>query len=157
MGLYLILFPLLALVLGLIRRSQGRESPDMRFQRQHMDPGGLSNRSPTYCNTMMRRRGMANGWCKEKNTFVHEPLADVQAVCFQENVPCRNGRNNCYKSRSPMHITECNLKPTYRHVIHCDPNGGSRDRKCDYLTSHYQKHIIVACEGNPYVPVHLDN
>nr|Q9WUX6.1 RecName: Full=Ribonuclease pancreatic; AltName: Full=RNase 1; AltName: Full=RNase A; Flags: Precursor [Uranomys ruddi]CAB41486.1 pancreatic ribonuclease [Uranomys ruddi] len=140
----LILFPLLVLVLGWVQPSLARESPAMKFERQHMDSDGASSSSSTYCNQMMKRREMTKESCKPVNTFVHEPLADVQAVCSQENVTCKNGKQNCYKSTSALHITDCRLKDNSKY-----PN-------CDYKTSQYQKHIIVACEGNPYVPVHFD-
>lgn len=138
----LILFSLFLLVLGWVQPSLDRESPAKKFERQHMDPHGSSNHSPTYCNQMMKRRNIS---CKRMNTFIHEPLADVQAVCFQERANCKDPQmDNCYKSSSVMHITDCKLKPKTTH-----PN-------CEYLTSRHQKHIIVACAGNPYVPVHYD-
>nr|Q9WUS2.1 RecName: Full=Ribonuclease pancreatic; AltName: Full=RNase 1; AltName: Full=RNase A; Flags: Precursor [Gerbillus nigeriae]CAB41479.1 pancreatic ribonuclease [Gerbillus nigeriae] len=139
----LLLLPLLVLVLGCVQPSLGKESSAMKFERQHMDSEGTGS-SPTYCNQMMKRREMTKGSCKPVNTFVHEPLADVQAVCSQEKVTCKNGKSNCYKSSSALHITDCHLK------------GNSKYPNCDYKTSNYQKHIIVACEGNPYVPVHFD-
>ncbi|KAL2790265.1 ribonuclease pancreatic precursor [Daubentonia madagascariensis] len=143
----LVLFPLLVLVLlvlGWVQPSLGKESSAMKFQRQHMDSGSSPSSNFTYCNQMMRRRNMTKGWCKPVNTFVHEPLVDVQAICFQENVTCKNGKTNCYKSSSSMHITDCRL------------TGGSKYPNCAYRISQKERHIIVACEGNPYVPVHFD-
>nr|AGF41066.1 RNase1 beta1 [Myotis lucifugus] len=142
----LILFPLLVLVLlvlGWVQPSLGKESPAMKFQRQHMDPDGPSNNS-NYCNQMMRRRNMTEGWCKPVNTFVHEPLVDVQAICLQGNITCKNGKPNCHKSNSSMNITDCHK------------TSGSKYPNCDYQTSQKERHVIVACEGNPYVPVHFD-
>ncbi|XP_034354591.1 ribonuclease pancreatic-like [Arvicanthis niloticus] len=146
MGLekFLVLFPLFVLVLGWVQPSLGKESSAAKFKRQHMDPEGSSSSSPTYCNQMMKSREMTKGTCKPVNTFVHESLEDVQAVCSQENVTCKNGRSNCYKSRATIQITDCRLK------------GNSKYPNCDYKTSRVQKHIIVACEGNPSVPVHFD-
>ncbi|ELV13312.1 ribonuclease pancreatic [Tupaia chinensis] len=143
----LMLFPLLVLlllVLGWVQPSLGKESPAKKFLRQHMDSEGSSDNTSTYCNQMMTRRNMTKGWCKAVNTFVHESLASVQAVCFQENVTCKNGNTNCYKSTSSMHITDCRL------------TGSSKYPNCAYRTSQKQRHIIVACEGSPYVPVHFD-
>ncbi|EGW13148.1 ribonuclease pancreatic [Cricetulus griseus] len=140
----LILFPLLALLLGWVQSSLGKESAAMKFERQHMDSTVATSSSPTYCNQMMKRRNMTQGSCKPVNTFVHESLADVHAVCSQENVKCKNGKSNCYKSHSALHITDCRLK------------GNAKYPNCDYQTSQHQKHIIVACEGNPFVPVHFD-
>ncbi|XP_036054629.1 ribonuclease pancreatic [Onychomys torridus] len=139
----LILFPLLLLVAGWVQPSLGKETSAMKFKRQHVDSGSPSS-SPTYCNQMMQRREMTKGSCKPVNTFVHESLEDIQAVCSQENVKCKNGRTNCYKSRSALHITDCHL------------TGSSKYPNCQYKTSQQQKHIIVACEGNPFVPVHFD-
>ncbi|XP_003734007.1 ribonuclease pancreatic [Callithrix jacchus] len=143
----LALLPLLVLVLlvlGWAKPSLGKESRAEKFQRQHMDSDGSPSSNPTYCNNMMRRRNMTQGRCKPVNTFVHEPLVDVQNVCFQEKVTCKNGQPNCYKSSSSMRITDCRL------------TNGSRYPNCAYRTSQKERHIIVACEGNPYVPVHFD-
>ncbi|KAL6032463.1 hypothetical protein STEG23_021741 [Scotinomys teguina] len=140
----LILFSLLVLVLGWVQPSLGKESSAQKFKRQHVDSEGSSSSSPTYCNQMMKSRDMTKGSCKPVNTFVHEPLEDIQAVCSQINVKCKNGQANCYKSQSALHITDCRL------------TGSSKYPNCQYKTSQQQKHIIVACEGNPSVPVHFD-
>nr|AHI58802.1 pancreatic ribonuclease [Potos flavus] len=143
---FFILFPLLALVLlvlGGLQPSLGKESRVKKFQRQHMDPNPSTVIS-RYCNEMMKRRNMTDRWCKPVNTFVHEPLPDVQAVCFQGNVTCKNGQPNCHQSSSKMRITDCRLKK------------GSKYPKCEYQTAQQEKSIIVACEGSPYVPVHFD-
>ncbi|XP_023422756.1 ribonuclease pancreatic B [Cavia porcellus] len=143
----LVLFPLLVLVLlglGWVQPSLGAESSAMKFQRQHMDPEGSPSNSSNYCNVMMIRRNMTQGRCKPVNTFVHESLADVQAVCFQKNVLCKNGQTNCYQSYSRMRITDCRV------------TSSSKFPNCSYRMSQAQKSIIVACEGDPYVPVHFD-
>lgn len=143
----LILFPLLLLVLlalGWVEPFLGRESQAKKFIRQHMDPVSYPSISSSYCNQMMRRRNMTKGWCKPMNTFVHEPLVDVQAVCFQGRVTCKDGQSNCHQSSSSMSITDCRL------------TSGSKYPNCAYRTSQKKKHIILACNGNPYVPVHFD-
>nr|AHI58796.1 pancreatic ribonuclease [Pekania pennanti] len=140
------LFPplvLVLLVLGCVQPSLAKESRAEKFQRQHMDPN-TSTVTASYCNEMMNRRGMTVGRCKPVNTFIHEPLPDVQAVCFQGNVPCKNGQPNCHKSSSKMRITNCRLKK------------GSKYPKCDYETQQLQKSIIVACECVRYETVHFD-
>nr|AGF41057.1 RNase1 alpha2 [Ia io] len=142
----LILFPLLVLVLlvlGWVQPSLGKESWVMKFQRQHMDPDGYPSNS-NYCNQMMRHQNMTERQCKPVNTFMHEPLVDVQAICLQGNITCKNGQPNCHKSSSSMKITVCRVA------------SGSKYPNCAYRTSQKERHIIVACEGNPYVPVHFD-
>ncbi|XP_076787182.1 ribonuclease pancreatic-like [Arvicanthis niloticus] len=142
---FLILFPLFVLVLGWVQPSLGQESKVEKFKRQHIDPEGFFNGSPTYCNEMMASQKMTEGSCKPKNTFVHKSLEDVQAVCSQEKVTCKNKKNNCYKSKATMQITDCSLL------------GNSKYPNCKYKTTHnLQKQIIVACEGNPSQPVHFD-
>ncbi|EHB08178.1 Ribonuclease pancreatic [Heterocephalus glaber] len=44
---------------------------------------GLSNTN--YGNEMMKHRYLTQRCCKLVNTFMHDPLANVQAVCFQKN------------------------------------------------------------------------
>nr|Q8VD83.2 RecName: Full=Ribonuclease pancreatic; AltName: Full=RNase 1; AltName: Full=RNase A; Flags: Precursor [Sundamys muelleri] len=140
----LILFSLLVLVLGWVQPSLGKESSPDKFKRQHMDTEGSSKSSPTYCNQMRSPQEMTKGSCKPVNTFLHEPLEDVQAICSQDKVTCKDGKSNCHKSSSTLHITDCCLK------------GSSNYPKCNYTTTESQKHIIIACDGNPYVPVHFD-
>ncbi|XP_006835547.1 PREDICTED: ribonuclease pancreatic [Chrysochloris asiatica] len=142
-----VLFPLLTLillVLGWAQPSLGKESPAMKFQRQHIDSDSPPSIDSSYCNQMMRRRNMTKGWCKPVNTFVHEPLVDVQAVCLQGNITCKNGQSNCHQSSSAMHITDCRL------------TNGSKYPNCAYRATNKMRHIIIACEGKPYVPVHFD-
>ncbi|XP_037358861.1 ribonuclease pancreatic-like [Talpa occidentalis] len=143
----LVLFSLLVLVLLVLagaRPNRLRESQAERFQRQHMDPGNFPESNSTYCNLMMRRRNMTQGRCKPVNTFVHESLVDVQAVCLERNITCKNGQPNCHQSNSTMNITDCRL------------TRGSKYPNCAYQTSSKEGHIIIACVGDPLVPVHYD-
>nr|AHI58755.1 pancreatic ribonuclease [Martes martes]AHI58765.1 pancreatic ribonuclease [Martes zibellina] len=140
------LFPplvLVLLVLGCVQPSLAKESRAEKFLRQHID-SNTSTVNASYCNQMMKRRNMTVRWCKPVNTFIHEPLPDVQVICFQGNVTCKNGKPNCHKSSSKMHITDCRLKK------------GSKYPKCDYETQQQEKFIIVACECVQYETVHFD-
>ncbi|XP_072820053.1 ribonuclease pancreatic [Vicugna pacos] len=134
----------LLVVLGWVQPSLGSETAAEKFERQHMDSDGSSSSNSNYCNQMMKRREMTGGYCKPVNTFIHESLEDVQAVCSQESVTCKNGQTNCHQSTSTMHITDCR------------ETGSSKYPNCAYKASNLQKHIIIACEGKPYVPVHFD-
>ncbi|XP_037357817.1 ribonuclease pancreatic-like [Talpa occidentalis] len=132
----LVLFSLLVLVLLVLEGAQPSLAQD--FQRKHMDTSnGPFGR--TYCNQMMRRRNLLR---RTFNTFVHASLAAVQAVCREPNIRCRNGQNNCHRSRNQMSITDCIL--TRRRP---SPN---------YRTINRRASIIIACVGNPPVPVHFD-
>ncbi|KAM9201930.1 LOW QUALITY PROTEIN: ribonuclease pancreatic [Dugong dugon] len=141
-----VLFPLLALmllVLGWAQTSLGKESPAMKFQWQHMDSDSSPSNNSSYYNQMMRHCNVTQD-CKPVNTFVHDHLVDVQAICLQENITCKNGQPYCDQSNSNVHITDFCL------------TGSSRYPSCAYWTSNKMRHIIVACEGNSYVPVHFD-
>nr|AHI58801.1 pancreatic ribonuclease [Mustela frenata] len=133
---------LVLLVLGYVQPSLAKETQAEEFLRQHMDPD-TSKVTASYCNTMMKLRNVMGGPCKPVNTFIHEPLRDVQAICFKGDVPCKNTKSDCHQSSSKMRITDCRLKK------------GSIYPQCDYETQQKRKYIIVTCEGNPYVPVHF--
>ncbi|XP_002718087.1 ribonuclease pancreatic [Oryctolagus cuniculus] len=137
----LILLVLGLLMLGLAQSVLDNESPAKKFQRQHIDP--KLPLSSTYCNKKMEQQDMTQG-CKPLNTFVHEPLKKIQAVCFQEKVTCKDGKTNCYRSTSKMHTTDCSLLDTSKYP------------DCKYQTVQKERYIILACEGNPFVPVHFD-
>lgn len=83
---FLVLLSLLVLVE--VQPSLGKESAAAKFERQHMDSSTSSASSSNYCNQMMKSRNLTQDRCKPVNTFVHESLADVQAVCSQKNVAC---------------------------------------------------------------------
>ncbi|OWK09486.1 hypothetical protein Celaphus_00006495 [Cervus elaphus hippelaphus] len=131
----LVLLSVLVLVLLLLVRVQpslGKESAAAKFRRQHMDAGSSSSGNANYCNQMMKRRRMTHGRCKPVNTFVHESLDNVKAVCSQKNITCKNGQPNCYQSNSTMNITDCR------------ETGSSKYPNCAYKTSQKQKYITVA-------------
>ncbi|XP_055989907.1 ribonuclease pancreatic-like [Sorex fumeus] len=137
---------LLLLALVWFGTSLCQETRAMRFQRQHMDLGTGPMGNHTYCNVMMVHRNMTRGFCKAKNTFIHEPLSSVQAICGDQSVPCKNRTmNNCYSSRYPMSTTLCVLRSRPR-----PPN-------CTYITHPTIKQLItVACDGTPLGPVHFE-
>uniref|UniRef100_A0A8C2RRH1 Ribonuclease A-domain domain-containing protein n=1 Tax=Capra hircus TaxID=9925 RepID=A0A8C2RRH1_CAPHI len=99
-----------------------------------MDSGSSSSGNSNYCNLMMKRRRMTHGRCKPVNTFVHESLDDVKAVCSQKNITCKNGQPNCYQSNSTMNITDCR------------ETGSSKYPNCAYKTT---------SGGSCKLPVHL--
>ncbi|KAJ1079348.1 hypothetical protein K5549_020680, partial [Capra hircus] len=110
-----------------------KESAAAKFERQHMRSGSSPSSNSNCCNLVM-----------PVNTFVHESLDDVKAVCSQKKVACKNGQINCYQSNSAMRITDCRQ------------TGSSKYPNCAYKTIRAEKRIIVACEGKPYVSVHFD-
>ncbi|XP_043775394.1 LOW QUALITY PROTEIN: seminal ribonuclease-like [Cervus elaphus] len=142
----LVALPLLVLVLLLVwaQPSLGKESAAAKLLwRQYTDSGSSSSSSSNYCNLMMSCRKMTQGKCRPVDTFVHESLANIKAVCSQKKVACKNGQSSSYQSNSAMHVTECR------------ETGSSKYPNCAYKTTRAEKHIIVACQGKPYVSVHF--
>ncbi|XP_006108198.1 ribonuclease 4 [Myotis lucifugus] len=136
----LLLLLLTLLGLGLVQPSYG-QSTYQRFLRQHVDsrgPGGTN----LYCNTMMQRRGMTRPTCKQFNTFIHENIRTINNICRTTNIRCKNGRMNCHAG--VVRVTDCRL--TARFPQNCRYQGRGSSRR-----------VVIACEGNPLVPVHLDS
>ncbi|XP_036593196.1 ribonuclease pancreatic-like [Trichosurus vulpecula] len=131
-------------LVGLAQLSAGAESAAEKFQRQHMDTEHLTANNSNYCNLMMKARNMTTDRCKPINTFIHEPKEIVDAVCQEENITCKNGQTNCHQSSSPLILTQCT------------ESGASQFPNCLYDTTYLNNPIIVACEGDVYVPVHFD-
>ncbi|XP_023396421.1 ribonuclease 4 [Loxodonta africana] len=140
-GSLFLLLLLTLLGLGLVQPSYGRESKYQRFLRQHMDPEG-SGGNDGYCNLLMQRRKMTTSWCKPFNTFIHEDIWNIRSICSTTNIQCKNGSMNCHEG--VVKVTDC--KET----------GSSRAPNCRYRAKTSTRRVVIACEGNPEVPVHFD-
>ncbi|CAM4550160.1 unnamed protein product [Lepidochelys kempii] len=131
---------LLALVLlagWLARLGQGASYP--QFLRQHVDnPKTRARDDRTYCNMMMRRRGMASP-CKRTNTFVHAPARQLQGICGRAG---RHAGRNLHNSNNRYRITTCRLAR------------GSTRPPCNYRGGSSTRRIRVACVRR--LPVHYD-
>ncbi|ELK26233.1 PREDICTED: ribonuclease 4 [Myotis davidii] len=140
--LSLLLLSLMTLLgLGLVEPSYGQPMYQ-RFLRQHVEsrgPGGTK----LYCNTMMQTRGMTTPTCKQFNTFIHENIGTISNICNATNIQCKNGMMNCHAG--VVRVTDC--KDT----------GSSPSPKCSYQATASTRRIVIACQGNPLVPVHLDS
>uniref|UniRef100_A0A8C2LL89 Ribonuclease 4 n=1 Tax=Cricetulus griseus TaxID=10029 RepID=A0A8C2LL89_CRIGR len=137
----LLLLVLTLLGLGLVQPSYGQNQMYQRFLRQHVSPqetGGNDN----YCNLMMQRRKMTSRQCKHFNTFIHEDIWNIRGICSTSNIQCKNGRMNCHEG--VMKVTDCR------------ETGSSRFPNCRYRASASTRRVVIACEGNPEVPVHFD-
>ncbi|XP_059562371.1 ribonuclease 4-like [Myotis daubentonii] len=139
--LSLLLLSLLTLLgLVLVQPSYG-QFMYQRFVRQHVDstgPGGTSS----YCNRMMQTRGMTRLRCKQFNTFIHADISAINNICRTPNIRCRNGKENCHAG--VVRVTDCRLTATSR-------------RNCRYQGRGSSRRVVIACEGNPLVPVHFDS
>ncbi|XP_006766109.1 PREDICTED: ribonuclease 4 [Myotis davidii] len=138
--LSLLLSLLTLLGLGLVQPSYG-ETRYKKFQRQHVDsrgPGGTN----LYCNTMMHKQGMTRPTCKEFNTFIHENIGTINNICNAPNIQCKNGKENCHAG--VVRVTDCN------------DTKSSPPPNCSYKATASTRRVVIACEGNPLVPVHLD-
>ena len=48
-------------------------------------------------------------FCRDFNTFLHESFSSVTTSCQTPNTACKNGRNNCHQSQTPVSLTKCKL------------------------------------------------
>uniref|UniRef100_A0A8C0S9L2 Ribonuclease 4 n=1 Tax=Canis lupus familiaris TaxID=9615 RepID=A0A8C0S9L2_CANLF len=137
----LLLLLLTLLGLGLVQPADGQDRMYQRFLRQHVDPEGKGG-NDTYCNVMMQRRKMTTRQCKRFNTFVHEDIWNIRSICSTTNIQCKNGKMNCHEG--VVKVTDCR------------ETGSSRAPNCRYRASASTRHVVIACEGDPELPVHFD-
>ncbi|CAK7305701.1 Ribonuclease 4 [Vulpes lagopus] len=137
----LLLLLLTLLGLGLVQPADGQDRMYQRFLRQHVDPEGKGG-NDTYCNVMMQRRKMTTRQCKRFNTFVHEDIWNIRSICSTANIQCKNGKMNCHEG--VVKVTDCR------------ETGSSRAPNCRYRASASTRHVVIACEGDPELPVHFD-
>ncbi|XP_012321215.1 ribonuclease 4 isoform X1 [Aotus nancymaae] len=139
----LLLLLLLTLVgLGLVQPSYGQDRMYQRFLRQHVHPEETGG-NDGYCNLMMQRRKMTSNHCKRFNTFIHEDIWNIRSICSTTNIQCKNGRMNCHEG--VVKVTDCR------------ETGSSRVPNCRYRATASTRRVVIACEGNPGVPVHFDS
>lgn len=114
------------------------------FALQHIQP------NPLPCDRAMSGINQHLLVCKPLNTFLHDSPQNVINVCTLPNTQCKNCRNNCHRSVSPVSVTDCRLT-------------GGTPPNCRYRTRARVTNFAVACappqRGDPpapLVPVHLD-
>nr|XP_009485850.1 PREDICTED: ribonuclease CL2-like [Pelecanus crispus] len=112
-----------------------------KFLRQHVDYPPTSTLPPhRYCEIMLvRRQVTVQGQpCKNFNSFVHAPAAQLVAACSQ--TPDAAG---FYSTPNTMNITACRLRTRNSWP------------PCNYRAQQLQHHVRVACING--LPVHLQN
>ncbi|EMP28511.1 ribonuclease-like [Chelonia mydas] len=133
-GLNLLLFLVLAWCLAPPAHCQGPRYE--KFLRQHHDHP-RTNAGRDYCGAMMQRRGMARP-CKNINTFIHAPKAQIQAVCSSGGIEYWGMR----RSRAQFPVTTCSLK---------GPPWG----RCSYLGHANHRFLVITCDPAGW-PMHFD-
>nr|XP_005560766.1 PREDICTED: ribonuclease 4 [Macaca fascicularis] len=137
----LLLLLLTLLGLGLVQPSYGQNGMYQRFLRQHVHPEETGG-NDRYCNMMMQRRKMTLHHCKRFNTFIHEDIWNIRSICSTTNIQCKNGKMNCHEG--VVKVTDCR------------DTGSSKAPNCRYRAMASTRPVVIACEGNPQVPVHFD-
>ncbi|KAB0354047.1 hypothetical protein FD755_023257 [Muntiacus reevesi] len=89
-----------------------------------------------------RIRKMTSHQCKRFSTFIHEDLWNILSICSTANIQCKNGQMNCHEG--VVRVTDCR------------ETGSSRAPNCRYRAKASTRRVVIACEGNPEVPVHFD-
>ncbi|XP_054572375.1 ribonuclease 4-like [Eptesicus fuscus] len=131
------------------------ETRNERFQRQHVDSEETGG-TDLYCNKMMETRGMTWPHCKKLNTFIHEDIETINNICSTPNIQCKNREMNCHAGVG--RVTECALigRPKDCYCSDIVIKGGDQPPKCYYKATASTRIVVIACEGNPPVPVHFD-
>ncbi|XP_058913443.1 ribonuclease 4 isoform X2 [Kogia breviceps] len=137
----LLLLLLTLLGLGLAQPSYGQNFMYQRFLQQHVDPR-VTGGDHRYCNLMMQRRRMTSPQCKPFNTFIHEANWRINSICRTANTLCKNGQMNCHAG--VVKVTDCR------------ETGSSSAPYCRYRARASTRRVVIACGGNPAVPVHFD-
>ncbi|CAK6432448.1 unnamed protein product [Pipistrellus nathusii] len=150
-----LLLLLLLTLLGLVQPSYG-QLMYQRFLRQHVDSTGRGGTN-LYCNTMMQIRGMTSRGCKEFNTFIHEDIGTIISICSTPNIRCKNGKMNCHEG--VVRVTDCKYTGSSK-APYCSDRaimGLYQPPTCNYQATASTRRVVIACEGKPLVPVHLDS
>ncbi|XP_049624653.1 ribonuclease 7-like [Suncus etruscus] len=115
------------------------------FETQHVQP------SPKRCSVAMSHINQYTKRCKSLNTFLHESFSSVTRTCQTRNIACKNGRENCHQSPTPVSLTSCQLT-------------SGKYPECRYKEKQMDASFIIACDppqakddqNYKLVPVHLD-
>ncbi|CAM5096093.1 unnamed protein product [Natator depressus] len=134
--------PLLFLTLVLLAASLAQLSEGASYQQfvtRHFDsPKTRAANDRLYCNRMMQSRGLTRVFCKRRNTFIHAPAGQLQAICARGGT---HVRLNLYDSLESFNVTTCRALPR------------SRPGHCRYRAAIGNTKIRVACAKG--LPVHL--
>ncbi|XP_054575861.1 ribonuclease 4-like [Eptesicus fuscus] len=133
---WLLLLLLTLLGLRLVQPSYG-QNMYQRFLGQHVDPT-VTGGNNLYCNNTMKTQFS----CKRFNTFIHENIGTIISICSTTNIQCKNGKMNCHAG--VVKVTDCAIM------------GRTLPPKCNYQAKASTRRVVIACEGNPLVPVHFD-
>ncbi|XP_034991791.2 angiogenin-like [Zootoca vivipara] len=109
------------------------------FLKQHYDypKSSVGNK---YCDVMMKRRGLDRP-CKDVNTFIHDTMNNIKAVCTESGG--KDYGNGLRIALRPFTVTTCKHK------------GGSTRPPCKYSDNKSSRYIVIACNQNKE-PVHFD-
>ncbi|XP_051836339.1 ribonuclease pancreatic-like isoform X1 [Antechinus flavipes] len=120
----------------------GSSRREQKFWQEHHNKGS-SNQE---VQKQMRQINSGKTRCKPINTIIHSPKDTIKDICTDpssKNVPCKNGRDNCFVGAKPHPVTICEEK------------ANSQPGKCRYnCTKKEAVKVTVACENGR--PVHLE-
>ncbi|XP_074838801.1 angiogenin-2-like [Carettochelys insculpta] len=143
-----LLLLLLAALLVLLGASANQDQYE-RFLLQHYDPSP-SGRDRRYCESRMRimmNKDKKNFGihdkihCKERNTFIHENLNKIKAICTGAGGTSTPG--GMRESRERFQITQCRN------------TGGRPLNNCEYRAFADYRTIVIRCD-RAGLPVHFD-
>ncbi|XP_031218508.1 angiogenin-like [Mastomys coucha] len=131
---------LLVFVLGLVVTLPTLAQDDSRYKKfltQHYD-AKAKGRDDRYYERTMKERQLTSP-CKEVNTFIHDTMNNIKAICGRDGSPYNED----------LRISNASFQ-----VTTCTHHGGSSRPPCRYRASKGSRRIVIACEKG--FPIHLN-
>ncbi|XP_027975246.1 inactive ribonuclease-like protein 9 [Eumetopias jubatus] len=89
---------------------------------------------PDYCTDEMKMKNVHDKFrCVREHFFLQIAYEDLQKICKNLFVPCKNGVKKCHRSRQLVEGVYCNL------------TRGARMSDCEYESSYRKGHVLITC------------
>ncbi|XP_043836450.1 ribonuclease pancreatic-like [Dromiciops gliroides] len=107
-----------------------------RFLEKFVDELEISLPPDVYCNIFIRSRKImvSSSPCKKEHYFVHTSWDNLQQLCKNKKIPCKNSKNSCYQSTKYMDVTVCQLLE------------GELFPYCEYTSVKKRKKVVISCK-----------
>ncbi|XP_008681902.1 inactive ribonuclease-like protein 9 [Ursus americanus] len=89
---------------------------------------------PEYCTAEMKMKNVHDKFrCVREHFFLQVVYEELQKLCKNIFVPCKNGVKKCHRSRQLIEGVYCNL------------TRGARMSDCEYKSSYRQGYVLITC------------
>ncbi|XP_019487898.1 PREDICTED: inactive ribonuclease-like protein 9 [Hipposideros armiger] len=120
------------------------------FQKHVIVDSDRSLSDSWYCYGEIRMKNIQNRLhCKKEHFFLQVKYEELQNLCNQRFVPCKNGVKKCHRSQKVIEGVYCNL------------TAGTRMPDCEYESFHKKGHVLITCRWQDdiqqIIPVHVNS